>query len=66
MNNDQINEIIGQLSKRIQGIADIEAQAAWAKFLGVTSDRIEAITNGSLDGERELLIRKINKFLDEL
>ena len=66
MNENDINITINQLQKRIQFLADQEGKAAWAKFIGVTSDKIDFIASGGLNIEKEYLIDKIDRLLSEM
>lgn len=62
-------EVLGKiaiLQKRIQDIADREAKAAWSKFIGITSDTIEKIADGSFTEEKMRLIQSIDELISTL
>lgn len=66
MSEQEILKKISILNQRIQEIADTEAQAAWAKFIGVYSESIEAITSGRYNEDKIKILDAIEKLLDKL
>jgi hypothetical protein len=66
MSEQEIQTMITAINKKIQTMADSETQAAWSKFMGITSESIEKITGGCFTEEKMRLIAAVDSLLDEL
>lgn len=59
MTEQELNDRLTTIYKRLKWIADAEARAAWVKSTG-------NVVNGSLDPQRETLIQEAERVVDAL